>query len=93
MKHVKGITAIANPTVNFINAWFSFEARLHRLVGEKQEPLIRIPAKRGMSTRMNCAVQSDLHSLPDPRGMSQSRSGRNKNKIVPPEQCNRNILR
>lgn len=94
MKHVKAITAIANPTVNSYKRLVSgFEAPVYiAWSGRNRSPLIRIPAKRGMSTRI------ELRS-PDPTCNPYLtlavclRAGLNgiKNKILPPEQCNRNI--
>ncbi|MDD2554040.1 MAG: type I glutamate--ammonia ligase [Desulfotomaculaceae bacterium] len=94
MKHVKAITAIANPTVNSYKRLVSgFEAPVYiAWSGRNRSPLIRIPAKRGMSTRI------ELRS-PDPSCNPYLtlavclRAGLDGiiNKILPPEQCNRNI--
>ncbi|NQS75659.1 MAG: type I glutamate--ammonia ligase [Peptococcaceae bacterium] len=94
MKHSKGITAIANPTVNSYKRLVSgFEAPVYiAWSGRNRSPLIRIPAKRGMSTRI------ELRS-PDPTCNPyltlavclQAGLDGIKNKILPPEQCNRNI--
>ncbi|NLJ76786.1 MAG: type I glutamate--ammonia ligase [Peptococcaceae bacterium] len=94
MRHSKGITAIANPTVNSYKRLVSgFEAPVYiAWSGRNRSPLIRIPAKRGMSTRI------ELRS-PDPTCNPyltlavclQAGLDGIRNKILPPEQCNRNI--
>ncbi len=94
MKHIKAITAIANPTVNSYKRLVSgFEAPVYiAWSGRNRSPLIRIPAKRGMSTRI------ELRS-PDPTcnpyltlaACLRAGLAGIKNKILPPEQCNRNI--
>lgn len=94
ISHIKAITAIVNQTVNSYKRLVSgFEAPVYvAWSGQNRSPLIRIPAKRGLSTRI------ELRS-PDPscnpylalavclkagmRGI--------KNKIEPPAPCNRNI--
>ncbi len=94
MEHVKAITAIANPTVNSYKRLVSgFEAPVYiAWSGRNRSPLIRIPAKRGMSTRI------ELRS-PDPTCnpyltlavcLKAGLTGI-KDKILPPRQCNRNI--
>jgi glutamine synthetase len=94
MEHIKAITAIANPSVNSYKRLVSgFEAPVYiAWSGRNRSPLIRIPAKRGLSTRI------ELRS-PDPSCnpyLSLAvclKAGLDgiKNKITPPAQCNRNI--
>jgi len=94
MEHIKAITAIANPNVNSYKRLVSgFEAPVYiAWSGRNRSPLIRIPAKRGLSTRI------ELRS-PDPSCnpyLSLAvclKAGLDgiKNKIAPPAQCNRNI--
>ncbi len=94
MEHIKAITAIANPNVNSYKRLVSgFEAPVYiAWSGRNRSPLIRIPAKRGLSTRI------ELRS-PDPSCnpyLSLAvclKAGLDgiKNKITPPAQCNRNI--
>src|SRR5665647_2302860 len=94
IKHIKAITAVANPMVNSYKRLVSgFEAPVYIAWSERnRSPLIRVPAKRGLSTRL------ELRS-PDPTCnpylnlavcLKAGLEGI-KNKITPPEQCNRNI--
>jgi len=61
LAHAKGICAVTNPTVNsFKRLVPGYEAPTNIAWSEKnRSPLVRIPAKRGMSTR--CEVR-----VPDP---------------------------
>jgi len=94
MKHAPAFTAITNPLVNSYKRLVSgYEAPVYIAWSAKnRSPLIRIPSKRGSSTRL------ELRS-PDPScnpylalavilkaGMDGI-----KNKIVPPNPVNRNI--
>jgi glutamine synthetase len=94
MSHIKAISAIINPTVNSYKRLVSgYEAPVYvAWSARNRSPLIRIPAKRGASTRI------ELRS-PDPScnpylalavclkaGMDGI-----KNKILPPSPCDRNI--
>jgi glutamine synthetase len=94
MKHAGAITAIANQTVNSYKRLVSgYEAPVYvAWSAQNRSPLIRIPAKRGMSTRV------ELRS-PDPACNPYLalavclKAGLDgiKNKIMPPPPCNRNI--
>ncbi|MDD3652633.1 MAG: type I glutamate--ammonia ligase [Desulfotomaculaceae bacterium] len=94
MKHAKAISAIVNPTVNSYKRLVSgYEAPVYiAWSARNRSPLIRIPAKRGMSTRI------ELRN-PDPAcnpylAMAVClKAGLEgiKNKISPPNPCNRNI--
>lgn len=94
MKHVNAITAITNQQVNSYKRLVAgYEAPVYVAWSAKnRSPLIRIPAKRGMSTRI------ELRS-PDPACNPYLalavclRAGLDgiKNKITPPEPCDRNI--
>lgn len=94
IEHIKAVTAIANPTINSYKRLVSgFEAPVYiAWSGRNRSPLIRIPAKRGLSTRI------ELRS-PDPSCNPYLalavclKAGLDgiKNKIAPPAQCNRNI--
>ncbi|BAF58914.1 MAG: type I glutamate--ammonia ligase [Pelotomaculum sp.] len=94
MKHIKAISAITNPTVNSYKRLVSgYEAPVYiAWSAHNRSPLIRIPAKRGASTRI------ELRS-PDPSCnpylalavcLKAGISGI-KNRIMPPSPCNRNI--
>lgn len=94
MDHAKAITAITNPSVNSYKRLVSgFEAPVYiAWSGQNRSPLIRIPAKRGMSTRIE-------YRSPDPSCNPYLalavclKAGIDgiKNKIEPPAPCNRNI--
>jgi len=94
IKHASAITAIANQSVNSYKRLVSgYEAPVYvAWSAQNRSPLIRIPAKRGLSTRV------ELRS-PDPAcnpylALAVSlKAGLDgiKNKIVPPAPCNRNI--
>jgi len=94
MEHVRAVTAIANPNVNSYKRLVSgFEAPVYiAWSGRNRSPLIRIPAKRGLSTRIE-------FRSPDPSCNPYLtlavclKAGLDgiKNKITPPAQCNRNI--
>lgn len=94
MKHAGAITAIANQSVNSYKRLVSgYEAPVYvAWSAQNRSPLIRIPAKRGSSTRV------ELRS-PDPACnpyLSLAvclKAGLDgiKNKILPPAPCNRNI--
>lgn len=94
MHHIDAITAVINPTVNSYKRLVSgYEAPVYvAWSARNRSPLIRIPAKRGMSTRI------ELRS-PDPScnpylalavclraGLDGIKKG-----MVPPPPCDRNI--
>ena len=56
MKHAYNYTAIINPTVNSYKRLVpSYEAPVYiAWAGSNRSPLIRVPASRGMGTRLNC---------------------------------------
>ncbi len=94
MKHAKAITAVTSPNVNSYKRLVSgFEAPVYvAWSAHNRSPLIRIPAKRGPSTRI------ELRS-PDPScnpylafavSLAAGLDGI-KNKINPPGPCDRNI--
>ena len=95
LKHAKAITAITNPTINSYKRLVpGFEAPMYIAWSfQNRSPLIRIPAKRGLSTRV------ELRS-PDPSCnpylalavvLSAGLDGI-KNRLQPPPPCNRNIF-
>lgn len=95
MKHIKAISAIINPTVNSYKRLVAgYEAPVYIAWSSRnRSPLIRVPAKRGISTRI------ELRS-PDPSCNPYLalavclKAGLDgiKNKIMPPEPCHRNIF-
>lgn len=94
MKHARGFTAITNPTINSYKRLVpGFEAPCYiAWSGKNRSPLIRIPAKRGISTRV------ELRS-PDPSCNPylalavQLKAGLDgiKNKLQPPVPMDLNI--
>lgn len=94
LKHARAIASVANPTVNSYKRLVpGYEAPVYMAwSGRNRSPLIRIPAKRGMSTRV------ELRS-PDPSCnpylaiAACLKAGLDgiKNGLVPPPPCDRNI--
>lgn len=94
MKHIHAITSVINPTVNSYKRLVSgYEAPVYIAWSYRnRSPLIRVPAKRGQSTRI------ELRS-PDPSCNPYLalavclKAGLDgiKNRIEPPESCDRNI--
>ncbi|KJR98369.1 MAG: glutamine synthetase [Peptococcaceae bacterium BRH_c4a] len=94
MEHIKAITAITNPNINSYKRLVSgYEAPVYVAWSYKnRSPLIRVPAKRGLSTRI------ELRS-PDPSCNPYLalavclKAGLDgiKKKIMPPPPCDRNI--
>nr|WP_152946940.1 type I glutamate--ammonia ligase [Desulfofundulus thermobenzoicus] len=94
MKHARAITAVTNPTVNSYKRLVSgYEAPVYIAWSSRnRSPLIRVPAKRGNSTRI------ELRS-PDPACNPYLalavclKAGLDgiKNRIAPPPPCDRNI--
>jgi glutamine synthetase len=94
LKHVKAFTAITNPVVNSYKRLISgYEAPVYiAWSGKNRSPLVRVPAKRGQSTRL------ELRS-PDPTtnpylaeaAMLAAGLDGIKNKIDPPKSCDRNL--
>jgi len=94
LKHARALAAVTNPTVNSYKRLVpGYEAPVYLAwSGRNRSPLIRIPAKRGMSTRV------ELRN-PDPSCnpylaiaacLSAGLDGI-ANKIQPPAPCDRNI--
>ncbi len=94
MNHVQALTAITNPTVNSYKRLVSgYEAPVYIAWSSRnRSPLIRVPAKKGQSTRI------ELRS-PDPSCNPYLalavclKAGLDgiKNKIKPPQSCDQNI--
>ena len=94
LKHARAVAGVTNPNVNSYKRLVTgYEAPVYIAWSSRnRSPLIRIPAKRGLSTRI------ELRS-PDPSCNPYLalavclRAGLDgiKNKIVPPPACDRNI--
>jgi len=95
LKHAKALTAITNPTVNSYKRLVpGYEAPMYIAWStQNRSPLVRVPAKRGISTRL------ELRS-PDPSCnpylalavvLTAGLDGI-KNQLQPPEPCNCNIF-
>ncbi|MDI6601182.1 MAG: type I glutamate--ammonia ligase [Thermoanaerobacteraceae bacterium] len=94
MKHAKAICAITNPTINSYKRLVSgFEAPVYvAWSARNRSPLIRIPAKRGASTRLELR-NPDPSCNPYLALAVVLEAGLDGiiNKIEPPEAVNRNI--
>ena len=94
LKHAKGITAITNPVVNSYKRLISgYEAPVYiSWSGRNRSPLVRIPAKRGNSTRIElrspdpCANPYLAEAVMLAAGLDGIR-----NKIEPPASCDFNL--
>jgi len=95
LKHAKALVAITNPLINSYKRLVpGYEAPVNIAWSEKnRSPLIRVPAKRGKSTRVEVR-------MPDPSAnpylaiavmLAAGLSGI-ENKIVPPPSVNKNIF-
>ena len=94
MKHARAIAAITNPTVNSYKRLVpGYEAPVYIAWSYRnRSPLIRIPAKRGISTRIE--VRNPDPSCNPYLGLSVIlKAGLDgiKNKILPPEPVEQNI--
>ncbi|MGI6685141.1 MAG: type I glutamate--ammonia ligase [Bacillota bacterium] len=94
MKHAKAITAITNPTVNSYKRLVpGYEAPIYvAWSGQNRSPLIRIPAKKGISTRVEMR-NPDPSCNPYLAIAVMLKAGLDgiKNKIMPPKPVNCNI--
>ncbi|MDW7673662.1 MAG: type I glutamate--ammonia ligase [Bacillota bacterium] len=94
IKHAPAISAITNPTVNSYKRLVSgYEAPVYIAWSEKnRSPLIRIPAKRGISTRVELR-NPDPSCNPYLALAVIIKAGLDgiRNKISPPEAVNKNI--
>lgn len=94
LKHVEGFTAVTNPTVNSYKRLVpGYEAPCYiAWSGQNRSPLVRIPASRGLSTRIE--VRSvDPAANPYLALAVILESGLNgiENKLTPPPAVDRNI--
>jgi len=94
MKHARSFAAITNPTVNSYKRLVpGYEAPVYvAWSGRNRSPLIRVPAKRGMSTRLELR-NPDPSCNPYLAIATTLKAGLDgiKNKIQPPAPCDRNI--
>lgn len=95
MKHIMGITAIANPLVNSYKRLVpNFEAPVYvAWSASNRSPLIRIPAGRGEYTRieLRCPDPSANPYLTLALCLAAGLDGI-QNKLMPPESVDRNIF-
>lgn len=94
LKHSKAITAIINPTINSYKRLVSgYEAPVYiAWSGKNRSPLVRIPAKRGASTRVEMR-SPDPTTNPYLATAVMLIAGLDgiKNKIEPPKACDYNL--
>ncbi len=94
IKHAKAVAAVTNPTVNSYKRLVpGYEAPVYIAWSEKnRSPLIRIPAKRGISTRVELR-NPDPSCNPYLATAVMLKAGLDgiKNKIDPPAPTNENI--
>jgi len=94
LKHAPALAAITNPTVNSYKRLVpGYEAPVYIAWSERnRSPLIRIPAKRGLSTRVELR-NPDPSCNPYLAIAATLKAGLDgiKNKLQPPEPCDRNI--
>ncbi|MGI6678132.1 MAG: type I glutamate--ammonia ligase [Dehalobacterium sp.] len=94
MKHARGMAAVTNPTVNSYKRLVpGYEAPVYvAWSGQNRSPLIRIPAKRGISTRVEMR-NPDPSCNPYLAIAVMLKAGLDgiKNKITPPPSVNQNI--
>lgn len=94
IKHAKAITAITNPVVNSYKRLISgYEAPVYiAWSGKNRSPLLRIPSKRGVSTRVElrspdpCANPYLASAVMLAAGLDGIR-----NRIAPPPSCDFNL--
>lgn len=96
IKHAKAIAAVTNPTVNSYKRLVpGYEAPIYvAWSGKNRSPLIRIPAKRGVSTRVEMR-NPDPSCNPYLALAVMLKAGLDgiKNKITPPKEVNCNIYK
>ncbi|WP_203362407.1 type I glutamate--ammonia ligase [Bacillus sp. REN10] len=94
IKHAKGFTAITNPTVNSYKRLVpGYEAPCYvAWSGQNRSPLIRIPASRGMSTRVEVrSVDPAANPYLAMAVLLQAGLDGIKNQMTPPPAVDRNI--
>jgi glutamine synthetase len=94
MKHARAFAAITNPTVNSYKRLVpGYEAPVYiAWSGRNRSPLIRVPAKRGLSTRVELR-NPDPSCNPYLAIAATLKAGLDgiKSKLQPPAPCERNI--
>jgi len=94
LKHARALAAVTNPTVNSYKRLVpGYEAPVYIAWSERnRSPLIRIPAKRGLSTRVELR-NPDPSCNPYLAIAATLKAGLDgiKNNLQPPEPCDRNI--
>ncbi len=94
LKHARALTAITNPTINSYKRFVpGFEAPIYiAWSGQNRSPLVRIPAKRGLSTRIELR-NPDPSCNPYLALAAVLMAGLDgiKNKLTPPESVDCNI--
>jgi glutamine synthetase len=94
LKHVQAFTAITNPTVNSYKRLVpGYEAPCYvAWSGQNRSPLIRIPASRGLSTRVEVrSVDPAANPYLAIAVILQAGLDGIKNKLTPPPSVDRNI--
>ena len=94
LKHVQAFTAITNPTVNSYKRLVpGYEAPCYvAWSGQNRSPLIRIPASRGLSTRVEVrSVDPAANPYLALAVILQAGLDGIKNKLTPPASVDRNI--
>lgn len=94
LDHVKGFTAITNPTVNSYKRLVpGYEAPCYiAWSAQNRSPLIRIPASRGMSTRIEVrSVDSSANPYLAMAAILKAGLDGIKRKLNPPKPVDRNI--
>ena len=94
LKHVQAFTAVTNPTVNSYKRLVpGYEAPCYvAWSGQNRSPLIRIPASRGLSTRIEVrSVDPAANPYLAMAVILQAGLDGIKNKLTPPPSVDRNI--
>ena len=94
LKHVQAFTAVTNPTVNSYKRLVpGYEAPCYvAWSGQNRSPLIRIPASRGLSTRVEVrSVDPAANPYLAIAVILQAGLDGIKNKLTPPASVDRNI--
>jgi len=96
LNHARGLTAIANPTVNSYKRLVpGFEAPVYvAWSGKNRSPLVRVPAARGLSTRLELrSVDPTANPYLVVAAMLEAGLDGIRNKVEPRPAVDRNIYR